>query len=230
MKQNKQISAEKTGPMLNYQHKIIKNQHGSVINVALLILILIFLIGIGLHTISTTDIQIATNIKTSTTTFYEAESGLDAASELLEQNVACPTGFKSTNADLDIKEANIEGMIMVTDLTFWRNDFAKDPSPYRLDGTFDNSFIDAYYPVGADRAEGSTEEYTNLAIGGAVSFSKGSAIQMAAGYEGLGKGSGGGGATVLYDIMVYQHGQKNSSAKHTIQWGHKLGLGGACIY
>ena len=73
---------------------IYMNQRGSVINVALLILILIFLIGIGLHKISTTDIKIASNIKTATTTFYETESGLDAAAELLEQNIACPVGFE----------------------------------------------------------------------------------------------------------------------------------------
>ena len=201
--------------MKSRPHIVINNQNGSVINVALLILILIFLIGIGLHKISTTDVKIASNIKTDTTTFYAAESGLDAASELLELNANCPIGFKDTN---------IEGKIMATNLIFWLNDHANDPNPYRPDGTFDNTLADAYYPIGADRTEDSTDEYTNLSIGGGVRFSKGSAVQAAAGYEGLGKGSAGGGATALYDIFVYQHGQNKSSAKHYIQWGHKIGV------
>ena len=69
---------------------IINNNRGSVINVALLILILIFLVGIGLSKISTTDIKIAGNMKTAAETFYEADAGLDAASELAELNVVCP--------------------------------------------------------------------------------------------------------------------------------------------
>lgn len=230
MNQNKQVSTAGIDSMLTGLQKTFRNQDGSVINVALLILILIFLIGIGLHKISTTDVKIASNIKTDTTTFYAAESGLDAASELLELNADCPIGFKDTNADPAIEEANIEGQIMATNLSFWLNDHADDPNPYRPDGTFDNSLADAYYPIGADRTEGSTDEYTNLSFGGAVRFSKGAAIQMAAGYEGLGKGSASGGATGLYDIFVYQHGQNKSSAKHYIQWGHKIGFGSTCKY
>ena len=79
---------------------VIANQHGSVINVALLILILIFLIGIGLSKMSTTDIKIANNIKQDMTTFYEADTGLEATGEMIEQNLACITGFKDT-ADKD---------------------------------------------------------------------------------------------------------------------------------
>ena len=73
--------------MTSWFHKIVSNQKGSVINVALLILILIFLVGIGLNKISTTDIKIATNIKTDTITFYEAESGLDAATGVLSSKM-----------------------------------------------------------------------------------------------------------------------------------------------
>ena len=57
---------------------VFSNQHGSVINVALLILILIFLIGIGLSKMSTTDIKIANNIKQDMATFYEADAALEA--------------------------------------------------------------------------------------------------------------------------------------------------------
>ena len=94
-----------------------------MINVALLILILIFLVGIGLHKISTTDIKIASNMKTEATTFYEAEAGLEAASELAELNVVCPMGFgDATDDGLPTGWEKIEGNFMVTDTWFWLRD------------------------------------------------------------------------------------------------------------
>jgi hypothetical protein len=73
-------------------------------------------------------------------------------------------------------------------------------------------------------------EHTNISIGGVTRFSTGSAIQMAAGYEGLGKGAGAGGATIIYDVLVRRYGANGSEAFHAIQWIHKLGLGGPCKY
>ena len=51
--------------MTSRPYRVMNNQRGSVINVALLILILIFLVGIGLHKISTTDIKISSNLRAS---------------------------------------------------------------------------------------------------------------------------------------------------------------------
>lgn len=214
--------------------KIVGNQRGSVINVALLILVLIFLIGIGLHKISTTDVKITTNLKTQTTTFYETEAGLEGASEVLEQNIACPTGFTDT-PDVAINNwETIEGVVMITKLDFWRNDpdDVADPA-----GNFDISDTDnpvipaalhAFYPPNYDGSE--DMPHTRISVGGVTRFSTGSAIQMAAGYEGLGKGAGTGGASIAYDLLVRRYGFDGSEALHTIQWVHKLGLGGACNY
>jgi len=233
--------------MMNSTSKILDNQKGSVINVALLILILIFLVGIGLHKISRTDIKIATNLKTQTTTFYEAEAALEAASEVLEQNIACPTGFDDTATATDGLPGgweNIEGVVVVTDLAFWRNDpddvddpqnypnFANalaNPTNTSLADDISETFkIHAFYPTDYDGSE--DMEHTNISIGGVTRFSTGSAIQMAAGYEGLGKGAGAGGATIAYDVLVRRYGTNGSEALHTIQWIHKLGLGGSCNY
>jgi hypothetical protein len=225
--------------------KIFMNQRGSVINVALLILILIFLVGIVLHRISTTDIKIASNIKTDTTTFYETEAGLDAASELLEQNIACPTGFADTDDTTDNLRTGweiIEGQVMVKNLRFWRNRRAGDTAIDRDDTTFSSAAagnptradeypdIDAYYPPDFDPSTDPDAPLTTMSIGGAARFSKGSAIQMAAGYEGLGKGAGAGGASIIYDVYVRRYGLDNSEALHTIEWVHKLGFGGTCQY
>jgi hypothetical protein len=204
---------------------VFTNQHGSVINVALLILILIFLIGIGLSRMSTTDIKIANNIKQDTTTFYGADAGLDVAGEMIEQNLACITGFDDTPTGTDglpTGEEIIGGYFYVKDLDFGQNfrQVAFVPS-------IDSSDADFYYPpnYGAE-----TDPHTNIKVGGATRFSKGSAIQMAAGYEGLGKGSAGGGASIIFDVYAQRIGGNNNSAVHFMEWVHILGSSGGCNF
>ena len=162
---------------------VVNNQRGSVINVALLILILIFLIGIGLSKISLTDIKISTNMKTETATFYEAEAGLDAAGEMIEQNMLCSSGFTEA---------------IINDYFYANNrEFGYNP---RNEAFLPNESTDAdfFYPhdYTAD------EPHTNVKVGGVSRFAKGSAIQMAAGYEGLGKGSASGGGSIVFDVYV----------------------------
>ena len=231
--------------MKSRPHPIINNQRGSVINVALLILILIFLVAIGLNKISTTDIKIADNLKTAATTFYEAEAGLDGNSELEELNAACPMGFDDTPpADEDAPQLpvgweRIEGTFIVTKLNFWSNETAGDPTDDDTAITTDdrnpstNKNIIAYYvgdPSLSDYPLDLDKSHTSFSSGGPTRFSKGSAIQMAAGYEGLGKGAAAGGASIKYDVFAKRYGAKGGEAMHMIQWIHILGLGGSCQY
>ncbi len=221
--------------MTSRPYRVMNNQRGSVINVALLILILIFLVGIGLHKISTTDIKISSNLKTEAAAFYEAEAGLEAMSELVELNVRCPGGFDNTNdftpAFLSaVPDAanweTIEGTFIVTNLTFWANETAGDitlePDPAI------NTDIVAYYTDSPEQNDplNVDEPHTSFSVGGPTRFARGSAIQMAAGYEGLGKGAAAGGANIVYDIYAMRYGEKASQAHHMIQWVHILGLGG----
>ena len=204
---------------------VFSNQHGSVINVALLILILIFLIGIGLSKMSTTDIKISSNIKQDMTTFYETDAGLEAASEMIEQNLACSKGFFDTPNGTDglpAGEEIIGGMFYVKDLKFAYN--TRDTA---FISAIDSSNADFYYPPNYGD---SSEPHTNVKIGGATRFSRGSAIQMAAGYEGLGKGAAGGGASVIFDVYVQRIGLQNTSSTHFMQWVHILGSSGDCNY
>ncbi len=201
---------------------VLFNQHGSVINVALLILILIFLIGIGLSKMSTTDIKIANNIKQDMTTFYETDAGLEAAGEMIEQNLACSKGFYDTGSD---DYEIISGTFYVNNLKFASVNTYDEAFIPAIDG----SDADFYYPVG-DYVTNPTASHTNVKIGSATRFSRGSAIQMAAGYEGLGKGAAGGGASIIYDVFVQRFGRNNTSSTHFMQWVHILGSSGDCNY
>ena len=208
---------------------VFSNQHGSVINVALLILILIFLIGIGLSKMSTTDIKIANNIKQDVTTFYEADSGLADAGEMIEQNLACPIGFKDVGGN-GYEIIGGKFYFDAENLTFARNERKKgalpgvDPTAVDADGDLKVSF---YFPpnYGDD-----TDPHTTISVGGASRFMTGSAIQMAAGYEGLGKGSAAGGSSIIYDVYSHTVGKNNTSSTHFMQWVHLIIPLGDCNF
>jgi Tfp pilus assembly protein PilX len=63
------------------------NQEGTVLIVALLMLIMLTVIGISASTISSIDIQIAGNDKFYKTAFYAADGGTEAGAQLLERNI-----------------------------------------------------------------------------------------------------------------------------------------------
>lgn len=60
------------------------NEKGSVLNVALLIIILLSLVGLGINRVVTLDNKIGINVKRSWSKFYEAEGVLSEAARWLE--------------------------------------------------------------------------------------------------------------------------------------------------
>jgi hypothetical protein len=213
---------------------VFSNQHGSVINVALLILILIFLIGIGLSKMSTTDIKIANNIKQDMTTFYEADASLEAAAEMIEQNLGCITGFSDTDTATDglpTGKEIIGGQFYVNNLRFGHDERKKGVRP-GIDPT--GLPVDFFYPPDLDQTL-TLDKYreiphTTISVGGASRFSKGSAIQMAAGYEGLGKGAAAGGGSIIFDVYAERIGINNTSSTHFMQWVHLIKPSPGCNF
>lgn len=76
----------------------------------------------------------------------------------------------------------------------------------------------------------SKRSYAIIKIGGETKVKEGSALQMAAGYEGLGQGAAGGGTELRYDINVRQRDQFGSESVICVKYAHVLGSGGACNY
>ncbi len=196
------------------KERLKTDENGSILVVSMLVLSLLTMIGIAATTTSTIETQIAINDQRYKETFYRAEGGLQVAQELLEQNIRCPNGFTS---------ADIEGTITVEPsddygLAFWQNptEFANDPT--------DND-RDAYIT----QNDGTR---TNLTFGGTTSLSPGGSLQMAAGYEGIGKGAAGGGADITYDIRAQQVGGNNNETTLKVMWRHKIlpADAGGCEY
>ncbi len=187
----------------------MNNSNGGVTVAALLILAVLTIIGISSITTSNMEVQIATNDKVHKMAFYAADGGSELGTELLELNIACPAGFASDNLAMTAD-------ITAVDRDFWMH--AEPGVPYPSDTERD---------VLINTAAGT---HTNLSIFGESAFGVGGAIQMAAGYEGKGKGAAGGGVSLLYEIHSQHWGLANSQSVVAIHWRHNIGSEGTCEY
>jgi Tfp pilus assembly protein PilX len=173
------------------------NEKGSTLIISVLILLLLTVIGIAATNTSTIEILISGNDKVHKMAFHQADGGTEVGIELVEQNIYA-AGFNA--ADL----ANL-GDVNATNAKLYMN---SNP------GTPPFAAYDANY-------EGNGTQ-TNLRVGGNPELSTGSAIQMAAGYEGIGKGAAGSGGFIVYDIWSQHIGVANSEDMILLQWMHVM--------
>jgi Tfp pilus assembly protein PilX len=195
----------------------VDNQRGSALVVALLMLVVLTLLGIAAITTSTTEVEISGNEKLSKMAFYGADAGTETGCELLEQNI----DQRNWTDNSILPNANVA----VMNGSFYLNrssDAGINPVP-------SDTNQDATLPLSAVNTSGSpytviTTIYprTNLKFVGNTRLSTGSAVQMAAGYEGKGKAAAAGGAWVIYDIRSQNQGVRNSKAMVDLQWRHVM--------
>ena len=190
---------------------LLTNNNGSVIVLTMVMLVLLTLLGIAATTTSTIEVEIAGTERFHKVAFYNADGGLEVGQELLELNVACPSGFASDNLQV--------GNTKVIDRIFWMQTDPPPVTPFPSDIE-----RDVHIPFDDSGL------HTNLTIFGSTVFGKGGAIQMAAGYEGKGKGTGGGGAHILYEIYSQRRGSGNNESLLMSQWRHVIGQEDECKY
>lgn len=191
-------------------------ENGSITVLALIMLALLTLLGISATMTSSIEVQIAGNDDRYKKALYEADGGTEVGFEMLEQNIACPGGFSTFNEG--------DGYLDIgTDVRVYTKDFWLQESEPTSDYPSDSERDIRVYST-------DTGLHTNLSIYGATQLSTGSAIQMSAGYEGKGKGSGAGGAYIVYRVYSQHMGTSNSQAEIMSQWRHLVGQEGACNY
>jgi len=183
------------------------NEKGSAVGITILILTILVIIGVVSISTSNVELQIATTDARHKIAFHEADGATEFGSELIEQNISC-SGFGILT---DI------GAVKVTSPDLWMNLAATKPS---------DANRDFYYPG----TYSGSDPHTNLTVGGATTLALGGAIQMAAGYEGKGKGAPSGGAHIIYDIFSDRTGLFNSKSLVMLQWRHVVGQEGSCLY
>ncbi len=183
--------------------EITGNETGSALVISMLVLMLLTIIGVAATRTTDTELQISTNEKWHTIIFYGADGGTEAGIELLEQNIYSAGFDDSGNGNF------IQGNMSGSSLNFYMN-----PTPPILtpgDANRD-AFMPTVYPANAP--------HTNLRVGGNPSLSQGSAIQMAAGYEGKGKGVANAGGFITYEICSQRIDRTDSEGVINIQWRH----------
>ncbi|MDW7773826.1 MAG: pilus assembly PilX N-terminal domain-containing protein [Desulfobulbaceae bacterium] len=211
--------------------EIKKNEQGFVLVTALLIMLVLTVIGIAGSINTSTELLIAGNDRTFKETFFNADGGAEVGQELLEQNLACITGFPEKNnfAQAALNGGSlIENFIYVKSPDFWRNFSPTDiPSDFNDDDTYGIQNRDIFFPLDSYNK---TDPHTNLNIAGSTKLTTGSAIQMAAGYEGKGYALGAGGAYLIYDILSQHLGKNNSESIIHVFYRHIIGNEGSCYY
>jgi hypothetical protein len=181
---------------------IRSNEKGSTLLISILILLLLTVIGIAATNTSTIEILISGNDKVHKMAFHQADGGTEVGIEFVEK-ANLIAGFNSTSPDNNLKNVGaIKG----------ENSYIMNPIPSRPSDSNRDVYLPKNY-IGH-------EPHTNLTIGGNPELSTGSGIQMAAGYEGIGKGAAGGGAKKVYDIWSQHIGVANSEAMILLQWMH----------
>lgn len=181
-----------------------KNNSGSALIMAIMMLVLLTIIGISALNNTDLELSIAGNEKAHKMAFYFAEGGNEISKELVEVAIE-ERGWLSEAADPYIIDK-----ITVTDKNFFLSQI--------------DSVANSIYPDAANRD--ATVNFgtgtTGLLFDVNTALSSGGAVQMIAGYEGKGKGSASGGAWLIYDIRSQHDGPNNSQARVWSQWLHLL--------
>lgn len=191
----------------------VSDNNGSAVVIVLVILVVLTLLGQIATKTTNTEMKIAANDKRHKVTFYDADGATELASELLEQNIDAlgfEDGVDGFVADVDDPEVGtFNGFIGVDYADFWRNEANEALTP-------SDDVRDFFLP--ADYAAG--EPHTNFSVGGDPEFAHGAGIEMAAGYEGLGKGAAHGGTLAAYEIITQRVGAGKSEAIVRVKWRH----------
>ena len=226
--------------MIKHQ-SLYRNEGGFVLIAAMFALVVLTLIGIAAMNTSFFEKTIAQNINLAEKTFYRADgASSEVGIEMIEQNIACPQGFSGTpltdnnpNQFYDLRG------IQITDSKFAydedMNGLPWDPITAGLPGGTAISVSD--FPSNSARSIRIPDDmanptdigpHTNLAIFGATDLGAGSAVHMAAGYEGKGKGAAGGGAVINYNVFSQSFGLLRSESVIRLGYRHMIGTEDVC--
>jgi hypothetical protein len=187
------------------------NETGSVLILALMLILLLTLTGLWSTQTSTVNTRISANENLYNVAFYAADGGSEVAAGLLE-NTIWERGFCTDDEMLNNDIHNYGNVVIIC----------------TVDPFYTNTSLDvraAYFPRSVPRIipDGNTSSVTDLYIAGNATLSTGGAIQMISGYEGKGKGSAGGGGWVTYDVRSqHRNLQNKSEAMVEIRWRHVL--------
>jgi len=221
--------------------KIPLGEQGFVLVAAMVILVVLSIMGISITQMSRVELQISGNDRRVKHSFYKADGGTEIGIELLEENFSCPVGF-DTPGGFDSDDASTASYIQIVGVDLFDAKFATDlditelakaapglPNPASSDEVPTDSYRTIRVPDDPT-AHNDTDYHTNVAIYGTTGFSTGSAIQMSAGYHGMGYSAAGGGGVKSMDVLAQYDGAARSVGKIFLEYAHLIGSEGTCRY
>ncbi|MDH3346831.1 MAG: PilX N-terminal domain-containing pilus assembly protein [Desulfobulbaceae bacterium] len=205
----------------------MSGEEGFVLVLSLVIMGVLVIIGSAAMQTAIFEQDIAGNDARQRQAFYRSDAGLDIASEVLEQELACKgeltTGFNlaADNTGAFVGEEKV--YVFNTSNPLWLHEGGDSVIP-----DISTSTVDMVYPYGRND-DGSV---TIMTINGTSTPIIGGALQMGAGYMGKGRGAASGGTQKTYYIYSKHVGATgtNINATTMAQWRHVVGSGGGCIY
>ena len=215
----------------------VRNEQGFVLIISMMMLVILTLFGTFATNTSVIELGISGNDRVSKESFYQADGGTEAGIELVEQNLACPVGFKSPGI---INNNDATSFLTISGVDIFDRKFAVDEKEADVAGAHSTStFTDPDFPSDTIRSiripgdpanRNDIAPHTNIAAYSVTKYAEGSAIEMAAGYEGKGHGAAGGGGIRAVEIVSAHIGNRNALSKIHVQWKHLIGQEGDCLY
>jgi hypothetical protein len=205
---------------------------GFVLVWALLLMVVLLILGISGIGTSVFESMMTANDALHKQAFYQADGGANVASMLIEENVSCPVGFaKNWDGGTHTMITPAVNQILVQTPILWSNPAFATPAA----GVPSDANRDAFFFYNAADNAGTSIlptnlPRTNIKLGGVSVPLPGGPMEMAAGYEGKGKGLPGGGATINYDTFSQNINQRQTQSVVEILWQHIIGYEGMCKY
>jgi hypothetical protein len=178
-------------------------QNGSALVIALIVLAILAALGIASLDVADINMFISANDRDTKEAFFHADSGTNIGHEFLEE-----AHFNGNATFYD------------SDATLWQNltnnssclDSPSNPRWGDCSNCTDPQFL-SYYTASL---MGTYVRSGRLGSG----ILEGSAMQIGAGYEGIGKSVAHGGTFTNYLIRSRRYGQRNSFAEVDLGWRH----------
>ena len=169
------------------------DQSGSALVVAMIVLAILGALALASLDVADLNIFISANDRDAKESFFHADSGINVGHEFLEESIdTVNSTFYGNNA------------------TEWNSQSVSQFDP--LEAAFLNSTL----PLYVAEAQGTYVRSGILERG----IMEGSAMQIAAGYEGAGKSAASGGTFTIFQIRSHRYGQRNSQSEVDLGWRH----------
>lgn len=196
--------------------------------VCLMIMVVMALIATGVTTNSTVEIKISGNQRNKAVSFNNADVGTGIIPEIIEQNLE-DTSWNSGDSNWVVADAayhflstdnNGDG---TDDLQILVNEDAAGSGKIAfatISTTLNNAVTIRSKINSLGKTISTWETISSVDVAKTGGLSAGNAMQMAAGYEGLGKGAGGGGYHAYYLCNSTGSAGNNTTTANELYYRH----------